>query len=244
MNASIITTTPDWDSWVRHHATLFGMVSGTDREALELWAKLFAAHNRTPWEMQAASDRVFMNYTRSENRFASQLQWREGHLHALKTALKDLDQVDAARRADEQRRAHPGLSGGVCGPCQGSGWVIVPRLALTRLGNGRDTLSTCAVLCSCPTGAKNWESVREMDYWRRPWSLEQYEQRCAELNLPDWRVTLEEMREQARHDAEQARTRETAEGKAVNAARRADQLRGPLAGVKAEVLALVDRSKP
>jgi ferredoxin len=244
MNSSVITNTPDWSAWVRHHATLFGMNSGPEREALELWAKLFAAHNRTPWEMQAASDRVFMNYTRPDNRFASQLQWREGHLHALKTALKDLDAVEVARRSMEQRQAIPGAKGNECGLCQGCGWVIVPRFTLTRLGNGSDVLGTCAVLCNCPTGAKNWESVREMDYWRRPWSLEQYEQRCRDLGLPDWRITLQEMKEQAAHDAEQARQRESTEGQAVKVTRRVDQLKGPLAQVKADVLALVDRSKP
>ncbi len=221
---------PGWADWIKHHGAVFGMTSTPDSETLYAWATVFDLANRTPDELIVATNRMALAGTRQENRWADKLQWREGHLHALKQALKDLDAVEAARVSAEALAARSGRSGNDCEACGDSGWVVVPQLERFGLkGSARTYRGTCAVLCRCHLGARRWETCRDLK-GRRPFSLEQYEDLCNRAGL-DWRNLARQQHEEAVRHAEQKAGRERAEGRAIETAQRADRLLGALSAL-------------
>lgn len=215
-----------WARWIRHHGALFGMTSGPDSETLYAWATVFALAGRQPDELIVASNRMAMNFTRPDNKWASAMQWRESHLHSLKMALRDADSIEEARRSSEEIRLRSEQSCANCRACQDSGWVLVPSV---KTFQGRKRRGTCAVLCRCPVGARRWESCRDLA-GTRPWSIEQYEDKCRSLGV-DWRQLAEEWRQEAQARVAAEAEQRMAELRASATARKADQLQGALASV-------------
>lgn len=123
---------PEWQSWVEHHAAVFALSTEVDARMLAEWCGLFEKAGWTPAELREATDWVALHCPP---------RFRADHLIVLQERVR-------RRRIDRGPPQPEGETLGTCTLCRGAGLVPVPN----PIQLARDLWGTQAVACGCALG--------------------------------------------------------------------------------------------
>lgn len=129
-------TNRDWDRWVEHHSTVFGMQDRRELAMLNSWRDFFESDGYSTEELFAATEAL----TRDPPRF------RSDHLGSIRRGVERHRHETRLRRAAERRES---AEGDTCPECSGTGFVIVPHRLDVSQGAWVAPYRTFAVQCGC-----------------------------------------------------------------------------------------------
>lgn len=157
-----------YTKWAARHAAMFGMSRAEDATTFSAWRSLFMSKSYTEQELNHATNVIAAR--------PEPLAWRDHHLAAINSAIRELRQVAIRRENNEVSTEEKPK----CAYCSDSGCVIVPHPRFVFNGSWVTYCGgkpTSAVICSCYRGRRIRDYEQESGREKKQMTIEEYERR-------------------------------------------------------------------